>query len=409
MPWEVLHTSLDLLLSSSCRPVSVEFSGGEPLLAFPLIQRAVRHMEKSAPGSQVEYLITTNGTLLDAGMLAFLDRHRFEVRLSFHTAPRTRDARERATFQRLDRLLDQIRGGYPAMWRERFTVAVTIGIREIPVLADTIAYLVEKGVRDIGVAAACGQPGWQARDLHGIERQFQRISALMRRRWAATGIVPLSLFRKEGLDAHRAKPVPVVCNGAAGIAIAVAPTGQANGCAMLAGARPVRAVAPAPAVTSAVPPPALVLPASSPLWQFDLGDVRDPAFARRLARYPSAVRRSQLFAQRTAHRSTDAQVRVVPVHPRVLGVPGVSSLRHRRRRPGAGVRFRVRLQPRVARAPRALPRAADEAGAPGWARARSHARPRTAGVLPANNGPMTGGTPVLTGPSRLERAAGRRA
>ncbi len=108
MRWPALRASLGLLLASPQRPVSVEFSGGEPLLATRLIRRAVAFLETSLDESAVNYVLTTNGTLLDPGIVAFLDRHRFVVRLSFHADPGARDPHGRATFRRLDRLLEHL-------------------------------------------------------------------------------------------------------------------------------------------------------------------------------------------------------------------------------------------------------------------------------------------------------------
>jgi uncharacterized protein len=310
--WPALRASLDVLLASSYRPVTVEFSGGEPLLAFRLIQRAVRYVAESPAGSRVEYLLTTNGTLLGPRVLAFLDRHGFEMRLSFHGDPGTRDPRGRETFRRLDRLLDWLRADHHTLWRERLGVAVTVGIRDLPTLADTVQYLVEKGVRNIGIAAAFGEMGWRVEDITEIERQFGRITRLVRRYRARTGTVPLSLYRKEGPDPRPSAAGDLRCSGAEGYAITVDPNGHAYGCVMLAGARAVaghpHAAVGAPASRAgAALPPALVLDQNSPLWSLRLGDVRDAGFARRLGHYPSAVRCSGVFERRRAQRSSYAR------------------------------------------------------------------------------------------------------
>ena len=91
MPWSVLRTSLDVLLSSRLRPLTLEFSGGEPLLALPMLRRALRYVEQSGGNHGVQYALTTNGTRLDADTLALLEEHQCEVQLSFHAIPSARD------------------------------------------------------------------------------------------------------------------------------------------------------------------------------------------------------------------------------------------------------------------------------------------------------------------------------
>ena len=321
MPWSALRAALDVLLASSSPSVVVEFSGGEPLLAFPLIERAVRYVERTRGARDVHYELTTNGTLLDPARLEFLDTHDFVVNLSYHPVPGERDRRNQAVFWRLDRLLDRLRE-HAQLWRERLHIAVTVDPRELPHLADTVLYLLQKEVRDIGIAAAFGQPGWHTGDIARIERQFARITRLVLDHRERTGYVPLSLYRtspaeavqgERGRSAARRRPLlpDLRCTGARGTAIAVGPTGQAWGCVMLAGARPVATMPPSSLAGRADASrgravPALSLAPSSPLWRFRLGDVRDEGFTRRLRSYASRVARAGVFSGRLTQRSSYA-------------------------------------------------------------------------------------------------------
>jgi sulfatase maturation enzyme AslB (radical SAM superfamily) len=205
MPWEALRAALDVLLSSSSSSVVVEFSGGEPLLAFPLIERAVRHVERTRGARDVHYELTTNGTLLDPARLEFLDAHDFVVNLSYHPVPGERDRRNQAVFRRLDGLLDLLRE-HAQLWRERLHIAVTVDPRELPQLADTVRYLMQKEVRDIGISPK-GQPGWRAVTSRGLNVSSPGSPA---RRAGKDGVRPLSLWRppetvEVGAAARRAR------------------------------------------------------------------------------------------------------------------------------------------------------------------------------------------------------------
>jgi uncharacterized protein len=304
MSWPVLRASLDLLLKSRSRPLTIEFSGGEPLLEFAMIRRAVRYVERRRGTCEVQYALTTNGTLLDGESLRLLEDHDFQIELSYHAIPSAQDRRGRAIFRRLDETIDRLRGEYPRLWRQRVLVAVTLGIPEVPALADSISYLVSKGARHIVMSAAFGQEGWRLRDIDEIRRQFRRITALVENESARSGHVPLALYRREQDDSVVLGREPRWCSGAAGHAISIDPNGQAYGCAMLAGARPVIAegMVGTAAARSMSSLSALIIDRGSPLWRFRLGDVRDPGFERRLGKCPSSV--LDMFDERRQQRSS---------------------------------------------------------------------------------------------------------
>ena len=78
MSWATMARALDLLASSTRRRADVTFLGGEPLLGYPLIVRAVRRLGRRFPARRrPDCVIATNGLLLTPRRLAFLERHRF--------------------------------------------------------------------------------------------------------------------------------------------------------------------------------------------------------------------------------------------------------------------------------------------------------------------------------------------
>ena len=311
MSWPVLRASLDVLLASPLSPLTVEFSGGEPLLEFPLIEQAVRYVER-ARRNDLQYVLTTNGTLFSSAILAFLDQHRFDVRWSFHAEPQARDGSRRKVFRRLDRLLDFVAASHPALWHDRLYVAVTVGIARLPALADTVHYLAEKGVRHIGVSPAFGETGWRSDEIVEIEREFDRMVRLMRVHRQTTGHVPLMCLRRKQGEKDGLRKGGPRCSGATGQAIAIAPTGQGYGCSMLAGTRPVVARGQSPGPTEPgslanATPAGMTLNPQSALWAFHLGDVRAPGFVRQLNTYPSVVAHSRVFDRQRAMRSSYAR------------------------------------------------------------------------------------------------------
>jgi sulfatase maturation enzyme AslB (radical SAM superfamily) len=78
--------SIDLLYPFLAENSYINFYGGEPLLAYDSIREILRYMgEKNKKLDQkgITLTLTTNGSLLDEKKIEFLNRHRFQVMVSF--------------------------------------------------------------------------------------------------------------------------------------------------------------------------------------------------------------------------------------------------------------------------------------------------------------------------------------
>ena len=91
MTWRTARAALELALRRGGPSVAVELSGGEPCLAFGLVRRIVGHLaggRTAAGGAAIS--LTTNGTLLGPGDVAFLVGNDVELALSCDGAGRGR-------------------------------------------------------------------------------------------------------------------------------------------------------------------------------------------------------------------------------------------------------------------------------------------------------------------------------
>ncbi|MDW4497371.1 quinohemoprotein amine dehydrogenase maturation protein [Sulfitobacter sp. D35] len=86
MAFDTAVKSIDLLLKESPDRDSynIVFFGGEPLSNLPLIKDVVAHAEPrfAALGKEVSFTLTTNATLLNEGLVDWLDAHRFGLTVS---------------------------------------------------------------------------------------------------------------------------------------------------------------------------------------------------------------------------------------------------------------------------------------------------------------------------------------
>lgn len=86
MTWETARRALDL---ASAAPFVLQFSGGEPLLALPLLQRIADYIEKK--GISARMALQTNGTLLTEEGADFLSRVRIGIGVSVDGRPAVHD------------------------------------------------------------------------------------------------------------------------------------------------------------------------------------------------------------------------------------------------------------------------------------------------------------------------------
>jgi uncharacterized protein len=230
--WPVLRRSLDAVLARSDGPVEIGFTGGEPLLALPLLKRVVAHVERGRErGAGLQWTLLTNGLLLSDATLDYLEAHQFRVDLSFDGIAPALAARGRALFPALDALLDRIREQAPAMWDSRLKIMVTLWPGAVPYVADSMRYFVSKGVKAMALEPAMGRFDWPLARRDELNRQFQSVHDVSLDHFHRTREVPLALFRKKRPD-DVAPPPEWLCLAPQGENLTVDVDGQVYGCVL---------------------------------------------------------------------------------------------------------------------------------------------------------------------------------
>ncbi len=87
MTWDVAKKTIDSFLSviqkNEKKKISVRFFGGEPFLNWDLVEKSMDYIEsKRSKDLQINYIINTNGTLMDDSRARFLAEHQVSVSLS---------------------------------------------------------------------------------------------------------------------------------------------------------------------------------------------------------------------------------------------------------------------------------------------------------------------------------------
>jgi sulfatase maturation enzyme AslB (radical SAM superfamily) len=289
MDWRTLRRAVDLLLSSQQRDARLTFYGGEPLLRFDLVQRAVEYARRKTGGIPwPRFALITNGTLLTSEVAQFLARHRVRTRISFDGVREVQDVRGRGTFRALDGLLGRLRRDHPAFFRDHVEIASVFSSRTIPYLAESFEYFLKEGVQEVALSpVTTWDSGWEARRIDDLDRQFEKLHRISLRHLRRTGDVPLVLFRKDRPDPRRGPAPSALCGVDSGESLVVDVDGEIVACPLFAGSFQTLS-------------PFL----RSRLDRMRLGSGHEPDLSSRLALLPAATRAARIFDHKEDKRSS---------------------------------------------------------------------------------------------------------
>ncbi|MCR4943856.1 MAG: radical SAM protein [Clostridium sp.] len=82
---EQIKKTIDAFLNLPNKNITIDFHGGEPLLAFKKIKKAVEYANKRAVihDKNIRFVLQTNGTLLNDEKLKFIKENKIDIGLSF--------------------------------------------------------------------------------------------------------------------------------------------------------------------------------------------------------------------------------------------------------------------------------------------------------------------------------------
>lgn len=102
--------------------VTISFYGGEPLLEFELLVKTVQRAQRIFEGKQIQYTITTNGTIINERICSFFEKNNFLVMVSLDGPKKLNDRNRKFHSSKLsvfDETIDNINyihKNYPALF-----------------------------------------------------------------------------------------------------------------------------------------------------------------------------------------------------------------------------------------------------------------------------------------------------
>ncbi|MBD3178750.1 MAG: radical SAM protein [Candidatus Latescibacteria bacterium] len=238
MSWKTAKEAIKTALGTDSRVLEISFMGGEPLLEFELIGKAVRYIRKYAPeDKRIKLSISTNGTLMDGGKIDFLAENRFDTQLSFDGVAGAQDHRAPGSFRVLDALLDRLRNDYRPFFRHHLSIAYTLAPSAIEYLSGSIRYFINKGIPKITVYPVINhQPGWKEEMACRLESQLAEIYRMCLEHYHSRGKVPVTIFRGKYPESLCVEPEEgaATCGAPYPHSIAVDTDGEVYGCTVFA-------------------------------------------------------------------------------------------------------------------------------------------------------------------------------
>jgi sulfatase maturation enzyme AslB (radical SAM superfamily) len=219
---EIIKTAVDFFYPylKSSHKVRIGFYGGEPLLAFDKIKYAVLLLEEKNREEQknLEFSMTTNGSLLTGEMLAFFNEHRFAVQLSFDGLAQEK-SRKKGTLPHMLQVMKQTRAqpGIAFEINSVFTPA-TAGD-----FSGSLRFIIEQGGPDITFNFSTFEK-WDPIDLEILKKEMERLADYLVLYYKKTGRIPVKNFRPPDTR-------PGISRCSAGVDhMAVTPGGKLWGC-----------------------------------------------------------------------------------------------------------------------------------------------------------------------------------
>lgn len=289
MSSDVLRSSLDLLLATKAPELRVAFFGGEPLLEMQLIREAVGHVSENAPaGVRVQYVLSTNGTLLDREILQFLARHRIFTEISSDGVAEAQAVRGPGTFAVLDDLLLRLRHTEPVFFDRSVGVKMTVGSHNLEHIADSVAYFLTRKVSRISLAPIITHdPDWNEGSFEVLDSQLAKVLAICSVHRRKTGRTPVT-------NLLPSRPIPrengrmPMCGVRWGDRAVVDVDGEATACVTFS------------QTNQELPSDML----GTNLCGLELGSITDQDFDGRLEKFSYSIRSRPLFMDKNLKYST---------------------------------------------------------------------------------------------------------
>jgi sulfatase maturation enzyme AslB (radical SAM superfamily) len=193
MTWPTAREAIDMYLRqwAGSRRSNIFFYGGEPLINIDLVERAAQYAKQQSKvlNKKVAYSMTTNGSLLNRGILDFLNDFKFTLELSFDGT--AQNQRQRGTFEMLQQQIREIQS-YPHI---KLMVNSVFTPRTIDKMAASLKKIMDMGVRLINTSL-CYTRRWNRPSIARADVAYRTITDMALAHYQRSGKNVLVNFHK---------------------------------------------------------------------------------------------------------------------------------------------------------------------------------------------------------------------
>jgi len=171
----------------------LNFYGGEPLLAFPLIKKVISFLQYKNKTSDKKsiYSITTNASLLTDEIYRFFNKHKFSVEVSFDGLAQKLQRQKKSTHKVLGNIMKIL--DYPDIV---FEVNSVFTPSTISYLSESTEYLIDLGIPNIRFSLDT-IPQWSLKSLRELEKEIVKLRKIVIAHYRKHIVIPVSNFREK--------------------------------------------------------------------------------------------------------------------------------------------------------------------------------------------------------------------
>ncbi|MCK4761022.1 MAG: radical SAM protein [Candidatus Aminicenantes bacterium] len=204
--------------------IYINFYGGEPLLAFEKVKYAVFLLSGGSPtpADNLQFQLTTNGSLLTGEMLDFFDRHKFVLTLSFDGLAQDKD-RKKGTLEQMVQLIKKIQT-YPGI---QFEINSVFSPRTVGDFSKSMRFILEQGAPETTFTIVATEQ-WPPEQLETLKKELAQFTDYMAEYYKEKGSMPVTNFQS-AVEKEEKKKGILHC-AAGRTRMAVTPEGKVWGC-----------------------------------------------------------------------------------------------------------------------------------------------------------------------------------
>ena len=186
---DAIKVFLNFLQPQLEKEVWLGFYGGEPLLAWPLIEKTVAYLRKNRK-SKFHFSLTTNGSLLKEGHILFLKENSFKLLMSYDGLAQFR--RDKNSVSAVEKALKSLQKLYP----QGYAINSVFTPATVSLLADSMTALMKQGHQRLQYTLDLSVP-WLANDLLTLANELDRLAEFGSDHFQKNGRRPLLNFNSD--------------------------------------------------------------------------------------------------------------------------------------------------------------------------------------------------------------------